>query len=150
MNVPGEADQVFQELALPQVDGALAELSEGDRDAIILHFLQQKSLRNVAEMLGTSEEAAKKRVSRALEKMRGLLARRGIAISAAVLAAGLSQMPVTAAPAALPSTLAAFAVNTAVPIITTGTTILTLMASTKPKLAIVAGLIILGGASALW
>jgi RNA polymerase sigma factor (sigma-70 family) len=149
MNVPGEAEQSFQELALPHVDGALAELSESDRDAIMLRFLQQKSLRDVAETLGTSEEAAKKRVSRALEKLRGLLARRGVAISAAVLAAGLSQMPVTAAPAALPATLATLAVNTAVPATTFTATILTFMASTKAKLAVVAGLIILGGLAAL-
>lgn len=149
VNVSGGSEHVFRENALPQVDGALAELSEVDRDAIILRFLQQKSLRDVAQALGASEEAAKKRVSRALEKLRRLLARRGIAIPVAALTAGLSQMPVIAAPAALPSTLAALAVNAAVPTVTTTAVTLTVAASAKAKLAIVAGLILLGGLTVL-
>lgn len=147
MNPPGETEQAFQEHALPHVDGALAELAERDRDAVILRFLQQKSLRDVARAIGTSEEAAKKRVSRALDKLRGVLARRDVAIPAAVLAAGLSQMPVTAAPTGLPSALAALAVNTAVvPVLTTTASLLTLLASLRTKLAVIAGLLVLGGA----
>jgi RNA polymerase sigma factor (sigma-70 family) len=149
MNVPGESEPGFPEQALPQVDGALAELGESDRDAIILRFIQQQSLRDVAQALGTSEDAAKKRVSRALERLRGLLVRRGVAISAAVLATGLSQMPVTAAPAALPSTLAALAANAAVPTVTTTATLLVLMASTKSKLAAAAGLAVLAALTVL-
>jgi DNA-directed RNA polymerase specialized sigma24 family protein len=41
------------------------ELIEADRDAIILRFLRQQSLREVAQVLSLSEEVAKKRVSRA-------------------------------------------------------------------------------------
>jgi RNA polymerase sigma factor (sigma-70 family) len=148
MNNFPEAD-VFQELALPHVDGALAELSESDRDAVILRFLRQQSFRDVAQALGTSEEAAKKRVSRALERLRGLLAQRGIAISAIALAAGLAQLPATAAPATLSSTLASLAVSTVVPSISITATILNLMKTTKAKLAIIAGLIVLAGSAAL-
>src|SRR5882724_13125497 len=54
MNVLGVTDHVFQESALAHVDGALAELSERDRDAVILRFLQQRSFRDVAQTLGTS------------------------------------------------------------------------------------------------
>src|SRR5262245_20145703 len=142
MNVAGETDQAFQEFAITHVDGAIAELNEDDRDAVVLRFLQQKSLREVGEALGTSEEAAKKRVSRALEKLRGLLARRGVAIPAAVLAAGLGQMPVTAAPATFSATIAALAMNTAVPAAAT-TSLSALTSSTKAKLAIAAVLIVL-------
>lgn len=150
VNLPEEPEQSFQELA-PQVDDALADLNEVDRDAVILRFLQQKSLCDVAQALGTSEEAAKKRVSRALEKLRGLLAQRGVAIPAAALAAGLSQMPVTAAPLGLPATLGALALTPAVPTLATTTTFLAFMASTKVKLAIIAGLIVVGGlALLLW
>jgi len=141
MNAPGDADRSFEEVAQPHVDGALAELNETDRDAVILRFLQQRSFRDVAHELGTSEEAAKKRVTRALEKLRGLLAQRGVAISGAALAAGLSQMPVTAAPATLPSTLA-LAVSAAAPV-STGASILTLL-TTKAKVAIAAGVVVLG------
>src|SRR5262249_7594556 len=113
MNVPGDKADIFQEAALPHVDSALAELSEPDRDAVILRFLEQLSFRDVAQALGTSEDAAKKRVGRALERLRSLLVRRGIVISATALAAGLTQLPVTAAPAAWSSTLASLAMNTA-------------------------------------
>jgi RNA polymerase sigma factor (sigma-70 family) len=145
MSVPGDADHAFQELALPHVDGALAELSESDRDAVILRFLRQRSFRDVAQTLGTSEEAAKKRVSRALERLRGLLARRGIAISAAALAGGLSQMPVTAAPAAFSSSLGTLVVSTAVPTMSTMATVLNVLRTTKAKLVIIAGFTVLGG-----
>jgi RNA polymerase sigma factor (sigma-70 family) len=151
VNIPAHDDQPFHELALPQVDGALAELSESDRDAVILRFLQQRSFRDLAETLGISEEAAKKRVSRGLEKLRGLLARRGVVISAAALAAGLSQMPVTAAPAAFSAALAVLAASTAAPTVSTIATILNLMKSTKAKLAVAVSLVILiGGALLLW
>jgi RNA polymerase sigma factor (sigma-70 family) len=149
VNAPGDAEQAFQEHALPHVDGALTELNETDRDAVILRFLQQKSLRDVAQALGTSEEPAKKRVSRALEKLRGLLVRRGVVIPAAALAAGLSHLPVTAAPASLASALGALAVNPAVPTLTTSATLLALMASSKAKLAVAGGLVLLGGLAAL-
>jgi RNA polymerase sigma factor (sigma-70 family) len=112
MNAPGNDDNSFPDHALPHVDGALDELGAVDRDAIILRFLRQKSFHEVAQTLGTSEDAAKKRVSRVLDKLRGLLARRGVAVSAAALAAGLTQLPVNAAPAALPSTVSALAVQT--------------------------------------
>src|SRR5262245_15746024 len=148
MNTFADAD-VFQELALPHVDGALAELSESDRDAVILRFLRQQSFRDVAQTLGTTEEAAKKRVSRALERLRGLLARRGIAISAVALAAGLSQMPLTAAPVALSSTVASLAVSTAVSSISITAIILNLMRTTKVNLALIVGVAILAGSAAL-
>jgi len=148
MNTYAESD-VFQELALPHVDSALAELSEIDRDAVVLRFLRQLSFHDVAQTLGTSEEAAKKRVSRALEKLRGLLARRGIAISVVALAAGLSQMPVTATPATLSSALASLALSTAVRSISIATTILNLMRTTKMKLALIVGVAILAGSAAL-
>jgi RNA polymerase sigma factor (sigma-70 family) len=148
MSVPGNTDSVFQELALPHVDGALAELSERDRDAVILRFLHQRSFRDVAQTLGTSEEAAKKRVSRALERLRGVLAQRNVAISVVALATGLSQMPVVAAPAALSSTVASLAVSSAVPTDPI-TALLNLMKTTKAKLVVVIGIVILGASAAL-
>jgi RNA polymerase sigma factor (sigma-70 family) len=142
MNVTNEGPSVFQESALRQVDGALAELSSGDRDALILRFLRQQSLREVATALGTSEEAAKKRVSRALDKLRVRLARRGVVVPVTMLAAGLSQLPMTAAPAALPSTVSALTANA-----TNTTGFLSIFA--PAKVGIVAGIILLGGLTAL-
>ena len=53
------------------MDEALARLGETDRNAILLRYFEQQSLRDVGLSLGLSEEAAKKRVARALEKLNG-------------------------------------------------------------------------------
>ena len=54
-----------------ELDGALASLRETDRKAILLRFYEHKSFDEIASVLGTAEEAARKRVSRAVEKLRG-------------------------------------------------------------------------------
>lgn len=105
VNIPDDSEPSLGEEVLAHVDGVLAELEAIDRDAVVLRFLQQKSLRDVAQALGTSEEAAKKRVQRALEKMRLLLLRQGATITVALLAAGLAKMPVTAAPVGFSATV---------------------------------------------
>jgi hypothetical protein len=53
------------------LDAALASLREGDRKAVMLRFYEHKSFDEIATILGTAEEAARKRVSRAVEKLRG-------------------------------------------------------------------------------
>jgi len=53
------------------LDAALASLREGDRKAVMLRFYEHKSFDEIAHILGTAEEAARKRVSRAVEKLRG-------------------------------------------------------------------------------
>ncbi len=75
----------------PNLDDALAQLGETDRNAILLRYFEQQSLREVGLSLGLREEAAKKRVARALEKLRRMLRRRGAEISAAALVAGLTE-----------------------------------------------------------
>ena len=81
----------------PQLDQALARLNETDRNAILLRYFQDQSLRDVGVALGLNEEAAKKRVARALEKLRRTLSRRGAEISAAALVAGLTKEAAEAA-----------------------------------------------------
>src|SRR5262245_51440790 len=157
MNNPGEnapvnPDDMSKETMLPYVDDALAELGEKDRTALVLRFLQQKSLRDVGDTLGTSEEAAKKRVSRALEKLRGLLARRGLVVPAAALAIGLSQLPVFAAPAALRASLPTLAVQTAIPAATLASAVLARMLLLRTKLIAACGgvIVLCAGIFALW
>ncbi len=62
----------------PVLDGALLRLRAGDREAIELRFLEDRSLKAVGEKLGISEEAARKRVERALERLREMLMGRGV------------------------------------------------------------------------
>ena len=58
------------------VDAALRKLRERDREAVVLRFMRGLALAEVGAELGISEEAARKRVDRAVEKLRGLAPRR--------------------------------------------------------------------------
>ena len=93
-------ENVWDQLA-PHLDQAVASLSEIDRRAILLRFYESKPLREVGERLGVSEDAAKKRVARALEKLRDDFVRRGIVLGGVGLAGILTEQTVQAAPAAL-------------------------------------------------
>ena len=93
----------------PMLDEALAQLPNADRDALLLRFFQRKSLREIGEVMATSEEAARKRVTRAVEKLRNILAPHGRALSAAALATVLAKHAVHAAPADLTSAIQAAA-----------------------------------------
>jgi RNA polymerase sigma factor (sigma-70 family) len=97
---PTEAETPWHEMA-PWLDEAMTELNEADRHAVLLRYFERQELKTVARNLGSSEEAAKKRVARALEKLRHIFLRRGIALSAAGLAASLTTHAVQAAPASL-------------------------------------------------
>jgi len=98
----------------PMLDEAIGELDAEDRAAILLRFYERKDFRGVGEALGSSEEAARKRVDRAVEKLHVLLTRRGAGLSAAALGTALATEAVTAAPAGLAgaATAAAFSGTT--------------------------------------
>src|SRR6266700_2024817 len=89
----------FWEQVAPHLDDAMDHLSEKDRAAIVLRFFDQKGFRAIGEALGTTDDSAQKRVTRALEKLRGILVKRGVRISTAVLAGTLMSQCVQAAPA---------------------------------------------------
>lgn len=98
---PTSPDPAWQDL-VPHIDRAILKLPEKDRVAIALRFGERRRMREVAERLCVSTAAAEKRVGRALEKLRGILIRRGVALSGiAVVGAMLSQHCVQAAPASL-------------------------------------------------
>lgn len=97
-----EAD--WQQLA-PFLDQAIDALADTDREAIVLRFFDRRDLRAVGAALGVSEDAAQKRVSRALEKLRESLSERGMTLSFAGLATMLASNAVTSAPAVLASSV---------------------------------------------
>src|SRR4051812_10729561 len=103
--VEENVENVWQQIA-PRLDECLNALKAEDRDAIVLRFLKHEDLRNVGAALGISEDAAQKRVSRALERLRGILSGKGIGISAAVLTAAMESQT-AAAPVALISSVTA-------------------------------------------
>jgi len=87
----------------PVLDAAMGELPERDREAIVLRYFTNSPLAEVGRRLGLSENAARMRVDRALEKLRLRLSRHGVtsAVSAAALATSLSVQAVSAAPLGL-------------------------------------------------
>jgi len=89
----------------PYLDTAVASLSAADRDAVLLRFFQRKSLRDVGEDLGVSEETAKKRVSRAIGKLRERLTARGTVTSVPALVTLLNAAPTEVVPKSLASTI---------------------------------------------
>ena len=99
---PDQTDALWDALA-PHLDEAVASLSEADRAVVLLRFYERKPLREVGARIGLNEEAAKKRLQRAVEKLRGFFMRRGLTLGGAALAAVLAEKTVEAAPPALVS-----------------------------------------------
>jgi RNA polymerase sigma factor (sigma-70 family) len=96
----------------PLLDEAVAALPDADRTALVLRFFEQKSLREIGTALGTNEDAAQKRVSRALDQLRTLLNRRGLTVTAAGLATDLSAHAILTVPATLGATISASVIAT--------------------------------------
>jgi RNA polymerase sigma factor (sigma-70 family) len=88
-------------------DEELQALPEGEREALVLCYLQGKTRDEAAREVGCSESTLKRRLERGKERMRLRLSRRGVALPAALLAAGLAQ----GAKAAVPAPLTAAAVQ---------------------------------------
>lgn len=78
-----------------------------DRDALLLCYFERKSAREMAQVLGISDEAAQKRVSRAVEKLRAFISKRNVTIGASGLTVLISANAVQSAPAALLATISA-------------------------------------------
>ncbi len=85
----------------PLLDDALAELGETDRTALVLRFFENKTAREIAGALRMEEAAAQKRVARALEKLRAIFVKRGVTLTATVIAGAVAANSVQAAPAGL-------------------------------------------------
>jgi RNA polymerase sigma factor (sigma-70 family) len=126
----------------PILDEAIDQLGAEDRVAILLRFFDQRDFHSVGEALGSNEDAARKRVARALEKLHLLLKNRGVSLPAAALGAVLAAEAVTAAPAGLAVSLAGTALSSAVAG-GTALTVLKLMNMTTLKLGL-AGAIVVG------
>jgi RNA polymerase sigma factor (sigma-70 family) len=138
----------------PLLDAAMAGLSKVDHHALALRFFDGKSMREVGAALGASEDAAKVRVNRAVEKLRLFFSRRGIVVSVGILTAAISANSVQSAPATLAKTVTMVALakgaTASTPTLTLIKGVLKIMAWTKAKTAIVAGvaaLLVIGTAT---
>jgi RNA polymerase sigma factor (sigma-70 family) len=97
----------------PILDSAMHELSERDRDVILLRFFEGRAFAEMGGSLGIGENAARMRVERALEKLRERLARRGVTSTTAALGLTLAGQPLVSAPAGLAATIAGTSLATA-------------------------------------
>ena len=102
-------DPLWEQLS-PLLDEALATLGETDRQAVLLRFFENKTLAEVGSHLGTGEDTARKRVSRALEKLHRYFNKRGVASTTVIIAGALSANSVQAAPALLAKSVTAVAI----------------------------------------
>ena len=120
----------------PALDEALDKLNQTDRDALLLRFFEQRSLAEIGSALGTNEDAAGKRVRRALEKLRGVLGRRGITTTGAALSTVITAHAVQVAPAGMAVSLTTSALTGAGAATGIITSAFKIMALTKTQLAI--------------
>src|SRR5439155_15703634 len=123
------------------LDEAMHALDETDRTAVLLRYFENKSLREVGQILGASDNAAQKRLSRAVERLREFFSRHGVSIGASGLVGAISANAVQAAPiglAATVSTAAALISGTTVAASATATITKAITMTTLQKTAIAA------------
>ena len=100
--------ETWEQIA-PLLEGALEHLGQKDHDAVVLRFFEGKSFNEIGTAFGASENAAKKRVNYALEKLHRYFSKRGISSTTHAIAGGISANAVQAAPVALAKTVTAVA-----------------------------------------
>ncbi len=132
----------------PALDDAMAELDDTDREALLLRYFKNHDLRTVGAALGISDDAAQKRVSRAVERLREFFAKRGITVGASGLVAVLSANAVQAAPIGLVATIstAALAGTAAAASTIIAATTKTIAMTTLQKTIVTATVAVLAGA----
>jgi len=145
MNAMSAPDTQWTKIIEPLLDEAMQMLDETDRSAILLRFCENKSLREVGQTLGTSEGAAQKRVSRAVDHLRRFFGKRGFPIKAGGLISAISSHAVGAAPAGLVVTISKAALVAGTTVTTTGAIINTIAMTTFKKSIIVTTLVTLVG-----
>jgi RNA polymerase sigma factor (sigma-70 family) len=141
-SLSNEAETETWRQIAPLLDDAIAKLGDGDRNAIVLRFFENKNLNEVGRALGGSEDAAKMRVNRALEKLRKFFTKRGVAFSTTAIAGAVSVHSIQAAPLGLATSVTVATVQGTVVTTSTLTLVkgaLKLMAWTKMKTAVIVG-----------
>lgn len=130
----------------PVLDELMGELNETDREAILLRFFENRGYADVGERLQLSENSARMRVERALDKLQGLLARRKVTSTTGALAVVLANQAVTAAPVGLAANVTGA--------VLTGTAagsglgaVTTFMSMTKLQVVVIGAVVVAGSSS---
>ena len=144
-------DEMWDQMS-PLLDEAMAALGEKDRQAVLLRFFENKSLAEIGNALGMGEDTARKRLSRALEKLNRYFAKRGVASTTAIIGETISTHSVQAMPATLAKSVTAVAIAKGATIPASPLTLtkgaLKIMAWAKAKTTVVVGLGVLLAAGA--
>lgn len=93
--------EICWEQLRPVLDEAIGRLGERDRAVVVMRFFEGKSHREIGELAGLSEDSARKRVERAVEKLRAQFLKRGVGVTAALLGEAINADSIQAAPAGL-------------------------------------------------
>ena len=141
------ASDVDWESIRPVLDKVMHKLRESDRDVILMRYFENRQLADIGDKLGLSEEAARKRVERALEKLRAFLSKSGV--TATALAAVLSANAVQVAPVGLATTLTTASLAGTAAGVGVTLTFVKLMTMTKLQSTIVGAVVIAGVATPL-
>ena len=132
---------------MPLLEDAMGQLGEKDRNALALRFFEGKSFQEIGTAFGASENAAKKRVAYALEKLRKFFTKHGVSSTTAIIAGAISANSVQAAPVALAKSVTAVAIAKGAA--ASGSTLtlikgaLKILAWSKVKTAITVGAVVL-------
>jgi RNA polymerase sigma factor (sigma-70 family) len=151
METNSTSDSAWKEIA-PFLEQAMTKLREKDRAAVLLRYFENKSLAEVGVALRTTEEAAKKRLARALQRLKAIFLRHGVVLSAAGLGSLLSANGIQAVPVALATSMKALPLfggaSAAASTLALAKTTLNMLAwaNVKNAAAIGAGVLLLGGA----
>ena len=145
----GTMAQFDWEKARPVLDDAIGELNERDREAILLRFFEGRDFPTMGAKLNLSDNAARMRVERALEKLRTLLEHRGVTSTAAAIATVLSHQAVVAMPVGLATSvtsaaLAGGAIATGAGAGGGASAVITFMSVTKLQIGIAGALAVAG------
>ncbi|MDB6029381.1 MAG: polymerase, sigma-24 subunit, subfamily [Verrucomicrobiales bacterium] len=141
--ISSDSEPAWNHIA-PHLDAALGELNDRDRDALLLRYFERKSAREIAQTLGVSDDAAQKRVTRAVERLRESFAKQGFTIAASGLIAVISANAVQAAPVGLVITILKALAGTTVAAIATTTLTTAILMTTLQKALITATIVAVG------
>jgi RNA polymerase sigma factor (sigma-70 family) len=147
-----QSDESLLKSLTPILDEAMLELREADREALVLRYVEDRSLREVGTMLGISEDTAQKRVARALEALTGRFRRRGYKVAAVTTTAAALRMASNAAPAGLSTAAAEVALSAGSAVTTSGLGLLIakIMGLTKTQMVVFCALVAAGPVTYEW
>ncbi|HTQ30389.1 MAG TPA: sigma-70 family RNA polymerase sigma factor [Opitutaceae bacterium] len=145
-----EAANSDWEKLCPIIDDVIHELSGRDQTAVLLRFFEDRSFAEIGTALRLSEDAARMRVNRALEKLRARLARRGVSSAAAALALGFASHAGMAAPAGLAVSITTAALTNAAAAAGGSLAALSFMSMNTLKVSLAAALVLAGAGGLVW